>query len=238
MGSKKINDTTKEFLRDRNPIISVDTKKREQVGKFKNPGKTWRKKGDPEKAEDHDYASRRIGIAIPYGSYDLKRNEGFVNIGVTCDTAEFAVNSIRQWWKFFGKKHYPTAKKILICADGGGSNGSANRLWKLSLQDFSSETGLTVTVRHYPPGTSKWNKIEHRMFSYISLNWKGRMLTDYSTIVKLISDTTTVKGLKIKAMIDGKVYERGKKVSNTDFESIKIAHDIKNPKWNYTISPF
>ncbi len=168
----QINTQVKRFIRQGQPIISVDTKKKELVGKFKNPGKKWQKKGNPEKVEDHDFRSRAEGVAIPYGAYDLKRNEGFVNVGVTSDTAEFAVNSIKQWWSYFGRKHYPDARKILICADGGGSNGSRNRLWKLSLQKFSKKTGLTITVCHYPPGTSKWNKIEHRMFSYISINWR------------------------------------------------------------------
>ena len=169
-------------------------------------------------------------------AYDPERNEGFVNVGVTSDTAEFAVNSIKQWWSYFGRKHYPDARRILICADGGGSNGSRNRLWKLSLQKFSKKTGLTITVCHYPPGTSKWNKIEHRMFSYISINWRGKPLESYETIVNLIGSTTTKKGLKIKAKIDEKIYSKGKKVSDEEFSEINIEFDKKLPGWNYSIS--
>ncbi len=232
----QINTQVKRFIRQGQPIISVDAKKKELVGKFKNPGKKWQKKGNPEKVEDHDFRSRAEGVAIPYGAYDLKRNEGFVNVGVTSDTAEFAVNSIKQWWSYFGRKHYPDARKILICADGGGSNGSRNRLWKLSLQKFSKKTGLTITVCHYPPGTSKWNKIEHRMFSYISINWRGKPLESYETIVNLIGSTTTKKGLKIKAKIDEKIYTKGKKVSDEEFSEINIEFDKKLPRWNYSIS--
>jgi hypothetical protein len=234
---KNINTTVKVFLRQHQPIISVDTKKKELVGKFKNAGKTWRKRGDPVKVEDHDFRSRAEGIAIPYGTYDLQRNEGFVNVGVTSDTAQFAVNSIKQWWQHFGRKHYPDATKILICADGGGSNGSSNRMWKLSLQNFSNEAGLEITVCHYPPGTSKWNKIEHRMFSYISLNWRGKPLENYETVVNLIAATTTEKGLKIRAKLDKRVYEKGLKVSDDEFDEIKIKFHAKYPKWNYIISP-
>ena len=232
-----INTLVKSFIRQGQPIISVDTKKKELVGKFKNPGKKWQKKETPENVEDHDFRSRAEGVAIPYGAYDLQRNEGFVNVGVTSDTAEFAVNSIRQWWSYFGRKYYPDARRILICADGGGSNGSRNRLWKLSLQKFARKTGLTVTVCHYPPGTSKWNKIEHRMFSYISINWRGRPLESYETIVNLIGNTTTEKGLKIKAKIDAKNYTKGKKVSDEEFREINIKFDKKLPTWNYSISP-
>ncbi len=232
-----INTLVKSFIRQGQPIISVDTKKRELVGKFKNPGKKWQKKETPENVEDHDFRSRAEGVAIPYGAYDMERNEGFVNVGVTSDTAEFAVNSIRQWWSYFGRKHYSDARRILICADGGGSNGSRNRLWKLSLQKFARKTGLTVTVCHYPPGTSKWNKIEHRMFSYISINWRGRPLESYETIVNLIGNTTTEKGLKIKAKIDVKNYTKGKKVSDEEFREINIKFDKKLPTWNYSIRP-
>ena len=232
-----INTLVKRFIRQGQPIISVDTKKKELVGKFKNPGKKWEKKGDPEKVEDHDFRSRAEGVAIPYGAFDPQRNEGFVNVGVTSDTAEFAVNSIRLWWSCFGRKHYPDAHRILICADGGGSNGSRNRLWKLSLQKFARKTGLTITVCHYPPGTGKWNKIEHRMFSYISINWKGRPLESYETIVNLIGNTTTKKGLKIKAKIDVKNYTKGKKVSDEEFREISIVFDKKLPAWNYSIRP-
>ena len=234
---RNINSTVKAFFKQDQPVISVDTKKREQVGKFKNQGRTWRRKKSPELVEDHDYLSRAEGVAIPYGTFDIHRNEGFVNVGVTKDTAEFAVNSIKQWWNHFGRKHYPKAKKLLICADGGGSNGSSSRLWKLSLQKLAQQIGLSITVCHYPPGTSKWNKIEHRMFSYISINWRGRPLKDYETVINLISNTTTRKGLKIKAKLDKRTYKTGKKVSKEDFEAINIKFHTKYPKWNYTIKP-
>lgn len=233
----KINSTANSYIKVGYPVISVDSKKREQIGRFKNSGKTWRKKSDSCKVEDHDYASRAKGIAIPYGAYDLSRNEGFVNIGISADTADFSVNSIRQWWMCFGKKHYPEAKKILICADGGGSNGSVNRLWKFNLQKFATETGLAITVRHYPPGTSKWNKIEHRMFSYISINWRGQPLESYETVINLISSTSTKKGLRIKAILDTKEYKKGLKISDENFSKINIVFDKDFPKWNYTIKP-
>lgn len=234
---KNINSTVNQFFKQGQPVISVDTKKRELVGKFKNQGRTWRKQKNPEQVEDHDYRSRAKGVAIPYGAFDIHRNEGFVNVGMTRDTAEFAVNSIKQWWNHLGKKHYPKATKLLICADGGGSNGSRSRLWKLSLQNLAQQTGLSITVCHYPPGTSKWNKIEHRMFSYISINWRGRPLEDYETIINLISSTTTKKGLKIKAKLDKREYRKGKKVSDEDFGAINIKFRKKYPKWNYTIQP-
>ena len=170
---KLINRKVSRFMKEGNPVISVDTKKKENVGSFKNAGRSWRQKKSPILVEDHDFLSRGIGKAIPYGTYDILRNEGLVNVGISCDTAEFAVHSILKWWFEFGRKNYDQSNKILICADGGGSNGSTNKLWKYSLQKFCNETGLEVHVCHYPPGTSKWNKIEHRMFSYISSHWRG-----------------------------------------------------------------
>ena len=224
-------------MAENSPVISVDAKKKELVGNFKNPGKDWNISGLPKEVMTYDYESDADGIAIPYGTYDIKRNEGFVNIGVSKNTAEFAVNSIEQWWLRYGIKHYPLAKNLLICADGGGSNGSSNRLWKKSLQEFASKHSISVTVCHYPPGTSKWNKIEHRMFSYISINWKGRPLESYETIINLISNTTTKKGLKVSAKIDKKEYEKGKKVPDKIFKSLNIEYYNKFPKWNYRIDP-
>ena len=235
---KMINRRVKRFLSDGLPVISVDTKKKELVGNFKNQGKTWRKKHDPILVEDHDFPSRGDGKAIPYGTYDIGRNEGLVNIGISSDTAEFAVNSILTWWKNFGERNYPRANEILICADGGGSNGSNNRLWKYCLQRFSDKTGLEVTVAHYPPGTSKWNKIEHKLFSYISSHWSGQPLESYESIIKLIGSTTTKTGLKVKAKLDKRKYKAGKKISDEDFSMIRIVKNRTLPKWNYTIIPF
>ena len=232
-----INRKVKRFINEGNPVISVDTKKKELVGVFKNPGKSWRKKEDPLLVEDHDFPSRSLGKAIPYGTYDIGRNEGLVNVGISLDTAEFAVNSIMRWWNEFGVRNYLNSRELLICADGGGSNGSNNRLWKYCLQRFSDKAGLEITVAHYPPGTSKWNKIEHRMFSYISSHWSGQPLESYEAIINLIGSTTTKKGLKIKAKLDKRKYKKGKKISDEDFSMIKILKNRALPKWNYTISP-
>jgi hypothetical protein len=231
-----INSVVKKYINKNEPVISVDAKKKEQVGNFKNNGQTWRKTGNPKKVHDHDFASLGQGVAIPYGAYDIQKNEGFVNVGINADTAEFAVNSIRQWWYLTGKKNYPKAKKILICADGGGSNGSRNRTWKINLQKLSEELKKEITVCHYPPGTSKWNKIEHRMFSFISMNWKGQPLESYEMIINLIGNTTTKKGLKIEAKLDSNKYEKGIKVSDKELEEINLKFHEKNPKWNYTIN--
>lgn len=230
-----INFTVKKHIASNDPVISVDTKKKELVGNFKNNGQTWQKKRQSKLVNDHDFYSLGKGIAIPYGTYDIQKNEGFVNVGITTDTAEFAVNSIRQWWQIIGKKNYPNARKLLICADGGGSNGSRNKIWKLNLQKFADETGLNITVCHYPPGTSKWNKIEHKMFSFISMNWKGIPLESYEMIINLIGGTKTAKGLKIKAKLDTKEYEKGIKVSKEEFDKINIYLHKQYPKWNYSI---
>ena len=232
-----INRKVSKFIRDGLPVISVDAKKKELVGRFKNQGESWKKKGSPELVEDHDFPSRASGKAIPYGAYDVGRNEGFVNIGISSETAEFAVNSIKRWWGQFGKKHYPDANKLLICADSGGSNGYSNRLWKVSLQHFSNKTGIEISVCHYPPGTSKWNKIEHRMFSYISLNWRGTPLESYEAIVELIGSTKTKSGLKVKAKLDKREYRKGKKISNEIFSEVNIVKNKILPKWNYSIQP-
>jgi len=232
-----INRKVMKFIREGLPVISVDTKKKEIVGKFANKGVKWRSKGDPILVEDHDFLSRGEGVAIPYGAYDVGNNEGLVNIGISKDTAEFAVNSISRWWKTFGNRNYPKANKILICADGGGSNGSRNRLWKLCLQKFSDQFGVEVIVCHYPPGTSKWNKIEHRMFSYISSNWRGQPLESYEAIVQLIGSTTTQAGLNIRAKLDRKKYETGKKVTDEEFSKINLTNGKTLSRWNYSISP-
>ncbi len=232
---KYINKLAKRFGKNSQPVISVDTKKKELVGNFKNSGRTWNKKGEPTKVLDHDFRSDAKGMAVPYGTYDIAENEGFVNVGMSSDTSEFAVNSIYQWWKCVGKKRYPSAKELLICADGGGSNGSTRKAWKYELHKLFKKTGLIITVCHYPPGASKWNKIEHKMFSFISLNWKGKPLETYETIVNLIGSTSTKKGLKIKSKLDKKKYEKGIKISKQEMNEIKIkAHEIL-PQWNYTI---
>ncbi len=233
---KYINKVASRFSRNEHPVISVDTKKKELVGNFKNSGKVWKKKDELDIVYDHDFKSLAQGIAIPYGAYDVKKNEGVVNIGISSDTAEFAVNSVYQWWKMCGRKRYPNATRLLICADGGGSNGSRNRLWKSCLQDLANKIELDITVCHYPPGTSKWNKIEHRMFSFISLNWKGIPLKNYETIIKLISGTKTEAGLKIKAKLDKNTYSKGIKISDEDFDKLNLKYHKKYPKWNYTIN--
>src|SRR3989338_1922449 len=231
-----INEQVKIFAKKNMPVISVDTKKKELVGNFKNNGRTWMKKGKAEIVNVYDFWFLAKGKAIPYGIYDINLNNGFVNVGIDHNTSEFAVESIRQWWNNIGKKNYPNTKELLICADGGGSNASRSRLWKFYLQRFANKTGLKITVCNFPPGTSKWNKIEHRMFSFISMNWKGKPLINYEMIVNLIEGTKTNKGLKIKAKMDKRIYELGKKVSNEEFEKINLEEHKINSKWNYTLS--
>lgn len=231
-----INELVKIFAKKDMPVISVDTKKKELVGNFKNSGRKWMKKGKAEIVNVYDFEYLAKGKAIPYGIYEVLKNNGFVNVGISHDTSEFAVESIWQWWKNIGKKNYQNAKELLICADGGGSNASRSRLWKFYLQKFANKTGLKITVCHFPPGTSKWNKIEHKMFSFISMNWKGKPLRNYELIINLIESTTTKKGLKIKAKIDKKIYELGKRVFEEEFKKINILEHKINPKWNYTIS--
>ena len=231
-----INEQVKQFARRNMPVISVDTKKKELVGNFKNSGRKWMKKGKAEIVNVYDFEYLAKGKAIPYGIYEVLKNNGFVNVGTSHDTSEFAVESIRQWWKNIGKKNYPSAKELLICADGGGSNASRSRLWKFYLQKFSDKTGLKITVCHYPPGTSKWNKIEHKMFSFISMNWRGKPLTTYELIINLIEGTTTKTGLKITAKMDKKIYQLGKKMSDKEIKKINIKEHKINPKWNYTLS--
>jgi hypothetical protein len=232
-----INRKVTEFIEAQAAVISVDTKKKELIGNFKNSGTAWGKKGDPKKVNVYDFPSLADGKAIPYGAYDVQHNEGFVNVGITHDTAEFAVNSIECWWHKMGRYNYPNLKKLLICADGGGSNGSRTRAWKYYLQKLSEHINIPITVCHYPPGTSKWNKIEHRMWSFISMQWQGKPLISYETVVNLISSTTTKKGLRIKANLDNREYNTGKKISNSEMKKLKITYDSTLPNWNYTVSP-
>jgi hypothetical protein len=229
-----INRQAKRFAAWGQPVISVDAKKKEKIGNLKNPGRTWRKKGDAHKVDVHDFVEHK---AIPYGTYDPERNEGFVNVGISHETAEFAVESIRRWWKLAGQQHYPRGRSLLICADCGGSNGSRRRGWKVNLQEFADEFGLRVTVCHYPPGTSKWNKIEHRMFSHISLNWQGKPLVDYQTVVNLIAGTRTRTGLRIRAKLDTREYEKGIPVPDQEMGSLNFERHKTLPEWNYTIAP-
>lgn len=232
-----INRQVKQHLRRGDPVLSVDTKKKERVGEFKNAGRTWRKTSQPTEVNVFDYPHLGEGPAIPYGAYDVGRNEGFVSVGMSKDTAEFAVGAIRRWWRLFGRRRYPDATGLLICADGGGSNGARNRAWKFHLQRLADRTGIAVTVCHYPPGTSKWNKIEHRMFSYISLNWRGQPLVSYETVVNLISSTTTRGGLRIKAALDEREYETGVKITDKQMAQVQLEPHRTYPEWNYTISP-
>ena len=232
-----LNRQVKGFRRAGDPVISVDTKKKELVGAFKNGGRRWLPKGKADQVSVHDFPHLGKGKAIPYGAYDIARNRAVVSVGVTHDTAEFAVESIRRWWRLDGKRHYGGTRRLLICADSGGSNGSRPRAWKLQLQALSDETGMAITVCHYPPGTSKWNKIEHRLFSFISLNWKGKPLVNYETVVNLIGGTRTRAGLKVKAVLDTNRYETGIAVSDEDIAQLRLKRHKVQPAWNYTISP-
>jgi len=229
-----INQSCERFMAENNPVISVDTKKKEQVGNYKNAGRSLCKKNSPKEVEVYDFGKDK---AVPFGVLDIKENEGFVNVGVNYDTSAFAVESIRRWWKTMGKTKYQTAENLLITADGGGSNGSRRRLWKTELQQFANEVGLSITVCHFPPGTSKWNKIEHRLFSHITMNWQGKPLISYETIVNLIGATKTRKGLKVKAVLDETLYEKGIKVSDEQLEGINIFRHAFHGEWNYTINP-
>jgi len=232
-----LNRQIAAFAASGDPVISVDTKKKERVGEFKNPGATWRKSGQPREVWVYDFINLGVGVAIPYGAYDPHRNHGFVNVGMTHDTAEFAVESIRRWWDQLGSAHYPQAKQLLICADGGGSNGSRLRGWTYYLQRLADQSGRPITVCHYPPGTSKWNKIEHRMFSFISLHWKGEPLVSYETVVQLISTTTTQTGLKIEGMLDETQDECKQKISREAMKQLNIEFHSVHPRWNYTLHP-
>jgi hypothetical protein len=232
-----INARVKEFLRTGDPVISVDTKKKELVGAFKNAGRTWRPKGNPREVNVHDFIHLGRGKAIPYGTYDIARDRAVVNVGITHDTAEFAVESIRRWWRLDGRHVHGAAQRLLICADSGGSNGTRVRAWKVELQTLADDLGLPITVCHYPPGTSKWNKIEHRLFSFISLNWKGQPLLNYETVVNLIGRTRTESGLRVRAVLDTRKYQTGVKVTDDEIQGVNIGRHDVHPAWNYTIAP-
>lgn len=219
------------------PVISVDTKKKELVGDFKNPGREWRPKGEPQRVRVHDFVIARKGKAIPYGVYDLTRNAGWVSVGINHDTARFAVRTIRRWWQTMGRPRYPWATSLLITADSGGSNGARNRLWKWTLQQFANKTGLSMTVCHFPPGTSKWNKIEHRLFSYISMNWRGKPLVSLAVIVNLIASTRTEAGLRIRCELDTGRYPKGEKITDAQMAALNIQRHRFHGDWNYTIHP-
>ena len=218
-------------------MISVDAKKRELVGDFKAVGREYEPTGRPVEVRTHDFKDKDLGHAIPYGVYDVKANEGMISVGVTNETSQFAVNSIRAWWQHLGKARYPDATTLTITADGGGSNGSRRRLWKVELQKLADELGLSIHVCHFPPGTSKWNKIEHRMFSFVSLNWRGKPLESLQVIIDLIGATTTSTGLKVYARLDPGEYVKGIKVTDTELGAVNIVGDEFHPDWNYTIKP-
>jgi hypothetical protein len=232
-----INTSVKRMLNKGLPVISVDTKKKELVGNYHNEGRRWRRKKSPVKVNGHDFPDPDVPRAFPYGVYDLARNTGFVNVGTDHDTAAFAVASIRGWWRYEGQSLYPRASRLLITADAGGSNGWRLRLWKVELQKFCNDSGLTIDVSHFPPGTSKWNKIEHRLFSFISSNWRGEPLRDYVTIVQLISNTTTAKGLTVTCRLDRRKYPSGRKVADSEMCNVRIKPSSFHGDWNYTIEP-
>ena len=232
-----INQHVTEFLQQQQPVISVDTKKKELVGNFKNHGAELRPKGDPEPVRVHDFVIPELGRAAPYGVYDLANNSGWVSVGVDHDTSAFAVETIRRWWYRMGQQSYPQATELLITADSGGSNGSRVRLWKVELQRLADETGLELRVCHLPPGTSKWNKIEHRLFSFISQNWRGKPLVSHQVIVDLIAATSTKTGLKVRAQIDSNLYPSGLKVSDKQVAALHIERDAFHGEWNYKILP-
>lgn len=232
-----INESAKIMLKKNQPVISVDTKKKELIGNFKNNGPEWRPKGKPQEVNTHDFPDPILGKVAPYGVYDLGRNEGWVNVGIDHDTAAFAVESIRRWWLHMGKTRYPQAKEIMITADSGGSNNRRSRLWKVELQTLADELKLTIHVTHFPPGTSKWNKIEHRLFSFISKNWRGQPLIDRATVVNLIAATTTKTGLTVKAVLDENQYATGKKISDETMATLHLQPESFHGEWNYRIKP-
>jgi hypothetical protein len=234
---RHINQTATAAVAAGWPVISVDTKKKELVGDFKNAGREWRPKGEPERVRVHDFKDKQLGKAIPYGVYDLKLDEGYVNVGIDHDTAQFAVNSIRSWWQHLGAERYPQVPRLTITADCGGSNGNRPRLWKVELQKLADETELEIEVCHFPPGTSKWNKIEHRLFSFITMNWRGKPLVSLETIINLIAGTTNSTGLEVYARLDDGTYPDKIKVTDADFKTINIAGHEFHPEWNYIIRP-
>ncbi len=232
-----INAQAKAFLAAHEPVISVDTKKKELVGNFKNNGREWRRKGKPELVNVHDFIDPKLSRAVPYGVYDLTNNVGWVSVGTGHDTASFAVYAIRRWWQTMGRKRHPKATRLMISADGGGRNGYRVRLWKVELQKLADVLKLPITVCHLPPGTSKWNKIEHRLFSFITINWRGKPLRSYRTIVQLIAATTTDTGLKVRAELDESKYPKGVKISDTQLAAVNLSRHSFHGDWNYTISP-
>ncbi len=231
-----LNDTAAAFIDDDQPAISVDTKKKELIGDFANGGVEWQPGGQPERVRVHDFADPALGKVVPYGIYDVANNEGWVNVGDNADTAEFAVESIRRWWNQMGRARFPDAERLLITADGGGSNGYRLRAWKTQLAALAAETGLHITVCHYPPGTSKWNRIEHRMFSFITINWRGRPLETLRTVIELISATTTTTGLTIQAAHDPTTYEKGVKITDAELAAVPLHPHDWHGEWNYTIN--
>jgi len=232
-----ISTTADAFLSAGDPVISVDTKKKELVGDFKNSGREWQPTGEPEEVRIHDFPLPELGRVSPYGVYDLAENAGWVNVGIDHDTAAFAVESIRRWWQQAGRERYLQTHRLLITADGGGSNGSRTRLWKRELQELADETGLAIAVCHFPPGTSKWNKIEHRLFAFISQNWRGHPLVSYAVILDLIAATTTTTGLTVTSSLDTNTYPAGIKVSDEEMAAIRLERDAFHGEWNYTILP-
>ena len=232
-----INRKVKRFQTNGLPVISVDTKKKELIGDFKNGGREWQPKGEPVSVRVHDFIDKELGKVVPYGVYDVFRDEGWVNVGISHDTAEFSVESIRRWWKQMGRHAYSDATDLLITADSGGSNGARTRLWKTELQQLADETGLRLHVCHYPPGTSKWNKIEHRMFCHITQNWRGRPLESVETVINLIGSTTTSTGLRVRAGLDTNDYEKGIKVTDEELEAVNLRRSRIHGDWNYTIEP-
>jgi hypothetical protein len=232
-----INEQAQVFLQAGDPVISVDTKKKELVGNFKNNGQTWLPKGKPIEVKMHDFPDKTLGQAVPYGILDIQQNDGYVNVGINHDTGELSVASIERWWHALGKERYPHAKRLLITADAGGSNGWRLRLWKKELQRFADATGLSVTVSHFPPGTSKWNQIEHKLFSFISMNWRGKVLSSYQVIVNLIASTKTKSGLKVYAVLDDPIYALKKKVTEKEMRTLNLHPDSFHGAWNYTIQP-
>jgi len=232
-----LNAQAEVFLAAGEPVVSVDAKKKELVGDFKNAGREWHPQGKPEEVQVYDFPIPGLGRATPYGVYDLSRNTGWVNVGIDHNTAAFAVESIRRWWNEVGRQQYPQAKRLLICADGGGSNGSRVRLWKWEVQQLADETGLSITVCHLPPGTSKWNKIEHRLFAWISQNWRGKPLVSYAVILKLLAATTTEAGLSVQCQLDMNSYPTGRKISDEEMATLSLVPDSFHGEWNSTLRP-
>ena len=232
-----LNDQATAFLRANEPVISVDTKKKELVGNYKNNGREWRPQATPEQVNVHDFIDPKLGRAVPCGVYDIADNKGWVSVGSDHDTASFAVEAIRRWWLMMGRERYPQASRLMITADGGGGNVHRVRLWKIELQELANELGIPITVCHLPPGTSKWNKIEHRLFSFITLNWRGKPLRSFRTIVQLIAATSTTAGLTVRAELDESKYPKGVKISDAQLASVRLSRHSFHGDWNYTISP-